>query len=264
MDIQDLNKSQLILLAVLLSFITSIATGITTVTLMQQAPTSFTAPVNRIIKQTVEKIQQVEGKTVTQTVVVKEEDLVVDAIAKNQSAVFSITKEIQNEDLTTSEISAGRGFVVSTNGNIVVVVDASLVSDKGVYFVKNDSGKFKAEFVSTDKAGFSFIKIGAAVNGTDKLIFTVPTSGDLDKMKIGQKVIVLGNKISSSIFEGNKNVDISVTKSNAGGLVLDLDGNAIGIALFSDTSNFASIKTINDALVSLTTPVVVGPSTKTP
>jgi len=42
MDIKDLNKSQLILLAVLLSFVTSIATGITTVTLMQQAPASFT------------------------------------------------------------------------------------------------------------------------------------------------------------------------------------------------------------------------------
>ena len=76
MDIKDLNKPQLILLAVLLSFVTSIATGITTVTLMQQAPTSFTAPVNRVIKQTVEKIQQVEGKTTVQTVVIKEEDLV--------------------------------------------------------------------------------------------------------------------------------------------------------------------------------------------
>src|SRR5450830_929470 len=93
MDIKDLNKSQLILLAVLLSFITSIATGITTVTLMQQAPVSFTAPVSRIIQQTVEKIQQVEGKTITQTVVVKEEDLVVDAIAKNKGTTFSITKE---------------------------------------------------------------------------------------------------------------------------------------------------------------------------
>ena len=88
MDIKDLNKPQLILLAVLLSFVTSIATGITTVTLMQQAPASFTAPVNRVIRQTVEKIQQVEGKTTVQTVVVKEEDLVVDAIAKNKSAVF--------------------------------------------------------------------------------------------------------------------------------------------------------------------------------
>ena len=47
MDIKDLNKSQLILLAILLSFITSIATGIVTVTLMQQAPSSVTVPINR-------------------------------------------------------------------------------------------------------------------------------------------------------------------------------------------------------------------------
>ena len=82
MDIKDLNKSQLILLAILLSFITSIATGIVTVTLMQQAPESVTVPINRVIQQTVEKIQQVEGKTTVQTVVVKEEDLVVDAIER--------------------------------------------------------------------------------------------------------------------------------------------------------------------------------------
>ena len=88
MDIKDLNKTQLILLAVLLSFVTSIATGITTVTLMQQAPKSITTPINRVVQQTIEKIQQVEGKTVTQTVVVKEEDLVVDAIAKNKSSIF--------------------------------------------------------------------------------------------------------------------------------------------------------------------------------
>src|SRR3989344_6630264 len=56
MDIKDLNKSQLILLAVLLSFVTSIATGITTVTLMQQAPASVIVPVTRIIRETVEKI----------------------------------------------------------------------------------------------------------------------------------------------------------------------------------------------------------------
>src|SRR3989344_3354282 len=104
MDIKDLNKPQLILLAVLLSFVTSIATGITTVTLMQQAPSSFTTPVNRIIKQTVEKIQQVEGKTTVQTVIVKEEDLVVDAIAKNKSAVFAITKEGMGADEAAAEV----------------------------------------------------------------------------------------------------------------------------------------------------------------
>lgn len=251
MDIKDLNKTQLILLAVLLSFITSIATGITTVTLMQQAPASFTVPVNRVIQQTVEKIQQVEGKTVTQTVVVKEEDLVVDAIAKNQSAIFLITKEAQNSDYTTSEVSAGRGFAVSTAGT--VVTDATLVPDKGIYYVKNSSGKFKADFVRADKDGFSFLKIGAPVNGTDKLSFTVPAFGDLSKMKTGQQVIVVGNTVTSSIFEGlnsNKSIDLNISKSNTGGLVLDLDGEALGLALSPDnsTASFASIKTIMNTL----------------
>jgi hypothetical protein len=255
MDIKDLNKSQLILLAVLLSFVTSIATGITTVTLLQQAPASFTAPVNRVIRQTVEKVEQVEGKTTVQTVVVKEEDLVVDAIAKNKSAVFSITKEIQDADLKTSEISAGRGFAVSTGGT--VVADALLAPDKGVYYVKNDSGKFKADFVSTDKAGFSFLKIGAPVNGTDKLVFAVPAFGDLSKMKIGQQVLVLGNTISSSIFEGlnaNNSIELSVSKANTGSLVLNLDGEALGIALSGDTISFAPIKAISDALALGATP----------
>src|SRR5258708_2586697 len=128
MDIKDLNKSQLILLAVLLSFVTSIATGITTVTLMQQAPASITTPINRVVQQTVEKIQQVEGKTTVQTVVVKEEDLVVDAIAKNQTAVFSITKNGLDGNFNNIEVSAGRGFAVSNDG--IIVADAALVPDK--------------------------------------------------------------------------------------------------------------------------------------
>ncbi len=248
MDLKDLNKPQLILLAILLAFVTAIATSITTVTLLQQAPISFTAPVNRVIQQTVEKIQQVEGKTTT--VVVKEEDLVVDAIAKNKTALFTISEEVQGSDFKPTEVSAGRGFAVSTQG--IIVADATLVPDKETYYVKNDSGKFKAEFVSTDKAGFSFLKIGAAVNGTDKLVFTVPAFGDLSTMKIGQQVLVLGNTVNSFIFEGlnaNKGIDISVSKSNIGSLVVNLDGEAIGIALSPDnTQSFASIKTITDTL----------------
>lgn len=262
MDIKDLNKPQLILLAVLLSFVTSIATGITTVTLMQQAPASFTTPVNRVIKQTIEKIQQVEGKTTVQTVIVKEEDLVVDAIAKNQSAVFAVSKEVLGLDGSTIEVSAGRGFAVSKDSPIVV--DATLVFNKEVFYVKNDSGKFKADFVSIDKAGFSFLKIGAPVNGTDKLVFTVPTFGDLKKMKIGQKIIVLGNTISSSIFEGDKNVNINVSKSNGGAVVLDLDGNVLGMALSLEAQSFIPIdviiNTLNLSLNPTTTPATTMPA----
>src|SRR3990167_7621358 len=106
MDIKDLNKVQLILLALLLSFVTSIATGITTVTLMQQAPASVTVPINRIVRQTVEKIVPIEGNTKVQTVVIKEEDLVVDAISKNQSAVFALSKEVLDVEGNMVEASA--------------------------------------------------------------------------------------------------------------------------------------------------------------
>lgn len=241
MDIKDLNKSQLILLMVLLSFITSIATGITTVTLMQQAPESVTVPVNRVIRQTVEKIQQVEGKP--QTIVVKEEDLIVDAIEKNKSAVFTITR---GENFT--EVPAGRGFAVSKEG--IVVADASMVASEGTYYAENTSGKFRAHFISKNSAGFSFLKIGAPVNSTDKISFTVPGAGDVEKMKVGQKIIILGKKISTLLFE-DKDLSILVNMDNAGALVLNLDGQALGIALVNETADFASIQSVNDALASV-------------
>ena len=252
MDIKELNKSQLILLAVLLSFVTSIATGITTVTLMEQAPSSVTVPINRIVRQTVEKIQQVEGKTTVQTVVVKEEDLVVDAIAKNQSTVFTISKEIFDEQKSdTIEVSAGRGFAISNKG--IIVADATLAPYNLTYYVKNSSGKFKALFVASYKDGFSFLKIGEPIDGKSKPVYTVSSFGDLSKMKLGQKVIIFGNTISSFIFDGD--IKINVTRSNGGGLVLNLDGEILGMALSEDPF-FAPINMINNVFKTLEIPVI--------
>jgi len=258
MDIKDLNKSQFILLAILLSFIVSIATGITTVTLMQQAPASVTVPINRIVKQTVEKIVPQEGKTVTNTVIIKEEDLVVDAIAKNQSAIFSISKETQDADGKTIEVGAGKGFVVSNEG--VVAVDGYFVSNStGVYFVKNDSGKFHADFISLSKNGFALLKIGAPLDEKNKLAFTLPTLGDLSKIKIGQKILVLGNTINSFIFDGS-DIKTNITKSGGGALVLDLNGEVLGIALYGGDNSFASISLITDALKTKDTSTTTTPA----
>jgi S1-C subfamily serine protease len=196
------------------------------------------------VQQTVEKI--VEGKTTTNTVVVKEEDLVVDAIAKNQSAMFTITKDGFDETGKSIEISAGKGFVVSNSD--IIVADAIMVPNKENYFVKNSSGKFKAEFISSDPKGFSFLKIGTSVNEKDKLAYTLPLFGDLNKMKVGQKVLVMGSVISSFIYDGDPNLAIIATKSNAGGLVSDLDGNVLGIALDNSITSFVSIGDITSTL----------------
>ena len=123
-----------------------------------------------------------------------------------------------------------------------------MVTEGQVYYVKNSSGKFKAEFISLNKNGFALLKIGAPLDEKNKIAFTLPTFGDLSKIKTGQKILVLGSSISSFIFDGNKDMKINVTKANAGGLVLDLDGEVLGIALSGDTVSFAPIDSIIEAL----------------
>lgn len=53
MDIEKLTKSQIVLLTLLVSFVTSIATGVVTISLVDQGPATITQSVSRIVRETV-------------------------------------------------------------------------------------------------------------------------------------------------------------------------------------------------------------------
>ena len=91
MELEELNKTQIVLLTLLVSFVTSIATGIVTVTLLDQAPPAVTQTINRIVERTVERVVPASpsGPSVITTVkettiVVKEEDLITESIDRNK------------------------------------------------------------------------------------------------------------------------------------------------------------------------------------
>src|SRR5580698_10622284 len=94
MDIEKLTKHQIILLALLVSFMTSIATGIVTVSLMSQAPPSVSRTINEIVQHTVETIAApaaaVGDAPTENTVVVKDDDLVAQSIATVQKSIVRI------------------------------------------------------------------------------------------------------------------------------------------------------------------------------
>ena len=124
----------MLLLTLLLSFVTSIATGIMTVSLLNEAPPEITQTINRVVEKTIERVVSVEmpGKgdrgIKEVTIVVKEEDLVIDSIEKNSKSIVRLF-------LNGSEFY-GLGVTLSSNG--IVAVPQSNLPEKptlsGVFF----------------------------------------------------------------------------------------------------------------------------------
>src|SRR3989338_10938680 len=101
MEIEKLNKTQIILLTLLTSFVTSIATGIVTVTLLEQAPPVVTQTINRVVESTIEKVIPSQGTSVVTketTVVVKEDDLIAKSIENDSLSLARIFEKTLNKD----------------------------------------------------------------------------------------------------------------------------------------------------------------------
>jgi len=132
-SMESLNKQQLILLALLVSFVTSIATGIVTVSLMDQAPAGVTQTINRVVEKTIERVVQAPAQpaaVVTKEVIVTEQDLITAAIEKNtNSNVIGLSK--------SADIKKKRGQQTGNPGHgrriprdIPVLEDFCELSDK--------------------------------------------------------------------------------------------------------------------------------------
>ena len=91
MELEHLNKTQIILLTTLVAFVSSIATSIVTVTLMDQAPPGTTTTIRNVVERTVERVVQAgTPKETVKTVIVREEDLIADAVDKQSKALARI------------------------------------------------------------------------------------------------------------------------------------------------------------------------------
>ena len=119
---EELNKTQLILLALLVSFVTSIATGIVTVALMEQAPPGVTRTINQVVEKTIEIIQPGEETIIVHETVIRESELIRSAVQKNLTGlvVFYITEEAESDK---SRRDIGSGFLVTPDGMAVIGAD---------------------------------------------------------------------------------------------------------------------------------------------
>lgn len=106
-----LSKHQLVLVALLVSFVTSLATGIVTVSLMDQAPQGVTRTITQVIQQTVANAVPNNASS-TAAVVVSVSDQVADATANVTPSIVRLRDGDQGDIV-------GLGIIVSTTGTIM-------------------------------------------------------------------------------------------------------------------------------------------------
>lgn len=269
---EDLNKNQIVLLTLLVSFVTSIATGIMTNALLQQAPIEVTRNINSIVERTVEKIVPTAPsvlpstqKEVT-TVVVKEEDRIIDSINKNLKSVVRIR---ERNPFTDESGFYGIGVILSGNH---IVSDRKTVLLTNIYTAElSDGTKIKITPQGVDKQT-NFILFLVELSEKSNTVLSPAITSDSD-VKLGQTLISLGGDLSNSVAVGRVislntkdsgvgtstvkvitsiNTDLSTKDIVTGSPIFNLSGDVVGMKLTNDdTRSFTPISVLKKELDTL-------------
>src|SRR6185369_2438741 len=105
MNIEELSKSQLILLTILVNFVTSVATGILTVSLLDHAPAYVTQTVNRVVEHTIETVAAAAPAAIIQAPAPSNQDLVTAALGAD--ATRAVVIYVAETGTSTPIISVG-------------------------------------------------------------------------------------------------------------------------------------------------------------
>jgi S1-C subfamily serine protease len=265
---EDLNKTQIVLLTLFITFVTSVTTGIVTVTLLEQAPPGVTQTINRVVERTIEKVTPVVTKTETR--VVGQEDEIIRTASLNKSAIVRIVH--LSDSITSSASSSlaavvladtdpvskeiGTGFLVSADG--LVATAYSLIPDLSInYGVYVGEKKYTASVVHYNKGdGLVLLKI----DNDKSAKFFVPQF-ITKPVRLGQTVVVLGRDLSrytvsvglvSSLKDATSSTlpsfktTVRSDDTNIGGPLLASDGSVAGLNL--EAGNALPIELIRSRL----------------
>lgn len=242
MDMEHLNKSQIVLLTLLVSFITSIATGIVTVSLMEQAPPVIPQTINRVVERTVERIVPHETQTATvitteKTVIVKEADLISQAVSRVRSSILKV--HAKSIDGKPGDFIA-RGFVIADTYAVSsfpnAVIDTELVVTVGdktmaAKVVKVDSVNSIALLALTvaEKEHTPAVTINASAVTLGQTLIAITGASNL---RVESGIVTSANEGKSGEDEAAQTsfeINIPDEALVVGSAILNTDGGVIGI-----------------------------------
>lgn len=199
MDIEHLSKSQTILLTLFVSFVTSIATGIVTVSLMEQAPPAVEQTVSRVVERTVEKVvpngQPAAIATVREkTVVVKATDLIAQAVQKVTPSIVRLYSSDKD-----NPVFLGFGLIVDASGTMVS--DSAAFADMvEADAVSSDGTSTRVFVVHRDKStGLVTLQIASSTQPDSNWVSATIVANALSE---GQSIVAVAGRSTQRVAEG--------------------------------------------------------------
>ncbi len=212
MDIEELNKFQIVLLVLLVSFVTSIATGIVTVTLLAQAPPAVTETINHVVERTIETIipqtaSSTKSTATTQTIVVKEDELITGSIA----SALTKTGRVFGGVASTSPV-VGLAAEIAPG---VLITDSAIVSKDHLVSIGAVNAIFSVSQV--------FPEIGIAIltpEATSTILGEAFTIADSSAVKLGSTVTAVLSVTNERVAIGNVSAVFGLADAAGGATVV--------------------------------------------
>lgn len=226
MNLEELTKSQLILLTILVNFVTSVATGILTVSLLDVSPPFVTQTVNHVVEHTIETVTKTAPAAVitAPTPAPSNQDLVTAAIGADAARVVAI----YDAKTGTSTPAAAVGTYLPKAQALATAALDALPKEALIVFANGDT------------APASLVRTGGGV-----AIYGFADSADLPKvaspelvaahdLKLGATALAVGadGLASTGIISrvSDEGVRTTLPDIGTGSAAVDLSGNLIGIA----------------------------------
>jgi hypothetical protein len=225
MNIEEMSKSQLILLTILVNFVTSVATGILTVSLLDHAPAVVTQTVNRVVEHTIETIAQAAPAAIVQAPAPSNQDLVTAAIGADATRAVAIYAAGTS---TSSPPLAVGTYLPKSRAIATATLDAlpkeAIIGFAGGTYIE---------------ASISHQGDGVTVYGfADKAALpkaTAPTLVASSDLKLGQTALAIGSDGAASTGivarVADDGIHTTLPDIGAGSAAVDLAGNLIGIGV---------------------------------
>jgi hypothetical protein len=242
MAMENLTKQQIVLLTLLVSFMTSIATGIVTVSLINEAPAATTNTIERVIENTVADALPAENVAA------------VGAADPSQDSLSAATAEIARSVVTIHELGqssavSGLGVVVNARGTVMAdkASIAGLTENAGTYA---NGTEYRLAVVQSQVDGdlvfldpivpavqaSSSAFIAASIGAFPKLGVMAASLGGTDAGTLGIGVV---DQIITDASSTPTAISTTILPSKVlpGSPLFDISGDLIGIRTSSFVSN---------------------------